>query len=1164
MPSPVPQHVAATQPAKTSILDRMKLRWKKIKIKRRPRPLPTDQTPRGPAPVAADLVQVPPAADGIQRQTSSAPALSADHLSSLPAQTASSASRLAVEQSAEQIPLSRGSQLQPDPTLKDSLNQPPAITVPVSESFAASTTDRELENTNTSQTTTEARYVPLWDRAVKSLEEAKSEHVDRLKEYLKDDDNEITLADRIGDMLNERYDRVRGKDATSQSQWRKYLQRTTKSISSTQTLGMAIARLDPHGIAPIVLGGLYCLVQVAGGSQSSSAINATMEIADLIALWDCVEELQIKRNKNSELQKSYEELSGEVVKMYKAVIVLLGTMMVYFNSKRRQVSNVLVPQNSEWENMTKQMESHEKNCNILKRIQNKKEAQERDSKILDWISLHDTRGAFKEVEDHNKIVTKDKTTDETVTTYVTRTHCQWLVDDPTFKEWCVSGDDSVLWLNGTIGTGKTTLMARAIHTMKTLPRIEMKAYPLAMFFFKKAKSGSLLSVEACLGSLLRQLSWDYATSSIVPAAERRYNDFKNKREGNSSLLTPDCLKLLVDIIAKREVYIMIDAIDECEMPGELLEVLKKLMLRLEEVRDRAGKLHLMICGRSDQSVSDYFPSCSTITTSSTASSADQLTFIELKLEERSRVKSGAMFFKRGKEFPDRLKNILTEKANGLFRWIEIQIQYFTETSFDYLQSIEEDLESIEKRTTKPELNEEYARLFNRLGKRERIRERALKMLKFIACSFVPLSAATLAEAINASEAGPTKYEMKVDDVHRYLVGFVTKVCVTHDPYKENYHEKCVLELAHSSVLEYLVDDEATDENFTTLAQHSEAAALCFAAMSSKHKQGSGPDVNNLDEVREEGLINHRNHRKYLSDLCFYSCRYWPEHCKVAFAELGSHAVVEAACSFILSDAYWTWNTLVRDLTETLGTVRYSLLRSVWHQPGRKTPGFVIVAYDLTHLLEFPEICKLVKLNDVNGMQRFLFEASLMCSKRTTVERILERCPEKFSCDIESYLPLAFNKRSPEAVERVLQSSGGNFFAMMAVVYLLKHVLRTLSSKYSDPDHEKIAKHLLEWLKGVPDMWGPDGAGWTLIRSATRRTAQQLLIEHVSGFEGPGNVQRLVRMELLRIRDSSDQAEQDAAEPNSGSYVVDQLAQAVKRDNGEILHEAGESDLLGMP
>lgn len=159
-----------------------------------------------------------------------------------------------------------------------------------------------------------------------------------LEKNLKDLGNRASLADDIGQMLEERHEKIRAKDGVSQSRTRKFFTRGAKFVVATKDLGMGLARLDPHKIAPVVLGGVYCLSQyIVGATEVDlAAIEVTIEIAEIFALWNYLEERQMNKQHNQQLRVLYEELGGAIARMYEVAIVLLGTLMKYFDSKWRK------------------------------------------------------------------------------------------------------------------------------------------------------------------------------------------------------------------------------------------------------------------------------------------------------------------------------------------------------------------------------------------------------------------------------------------------------------------------------------------------------------------------------------------------------------------------------------------------------------------------------------------------------------------------------------------------------------------------------------------------------------------------------------------------------------------------------------------------------------
>lgn len=178
------------------------------------------------------------------------------------------------------------------------------------------------------------------------------------------------------------------------------------------------------------------------------------------------------------------------------------------------------------------------------------------------------------------------------------------------------------------------------------------------------------------------------------------------------------------LVSDRDTYIMIDAIDECKDPEGLLQLLRELTLALNEDIDEHEPLHLKLCSRVDQPIQDYFHDCVTIPMSPAASEADQTFYIESEIDRMSKLKSGSLFFSSEKRYTDRLKKILIEKAEGLFRWTEIQIEKFMKRRREEGE-IEDEFEWLESHTTHPEVNKESARLFDS------------KMPKLVSCCFIP-------------------------------------------------------------------------------------------------------------------------------------------------------------------------------------------------------------------------------------------------------------------------------------------------------------------------------------------------------------------------------------------------------------------------------------------
>lgn len=133
--------------------------------------------------------------------------------------------------------------------------------------------------------------------------------------------------------------------------------------------------------------------------------------------------------------------------------------------------------------------------NVKDRIKAMKNSQELNAKILMTISKYDFRKAYKNVLRKTEI---DRRYDD---------RCAWFIDDQKFKNWATMSNDAILLLEGSKGTDKTIVMARAISEVLNSDEVQLHDKKFVMFFFQKIEADfSLLTAKKCLQSLVRQFS----------------------------------------------------------------------------------------------------------------------------------------------------------------------------------------------------------------------------------------------------------------------------------------------------------------------------------------------------------------------------------------------------------------------------------------------------------------------------------------------------------------------------------------------------------------------------------------------------------------------------------------------------------------------------------
>jgi len=668
-----------------------------------------------------------------------------------------------------------------------------------------------------------------------------------------------------------------------------------KSILLTKDLGMALARLDPYRIAPVVVTGIYCILQIVeGGDEDINRSKQYMKgIFQIVAYWTCVEEYEIGEDTNRELQKKCNELEKRVVEMYKEIIQLLVTLISYSKSKwgmcmlslsqsvktintsiTEQTKNALIPKTKEWEHQKMHISSLHHDLTLLRsEIAIIKEASAKSATILKWISSHQFLTEYNEVQSRTGKGSKYESS------------CEWLTVAKSFQEWCEPGQSSTLWLRGTIGTGKTALMSRAMRHVRKFQRNDFGVCQLATFFFRKA-SAATLDEECCFRSLVRQLSWDSIELKVKPLMKREYEKFQNRQASDNSLTTADCIKLLVSLLNDAEVYIMIDGIDECEESGKLLKMLKDITP--DPTKESKGHLHLMLCGRNDLPIREHYLQCPIIESTSDASKKDHDIFVKTEIERLQEQLPGSRFAMSTQNFPQKFEKELKRCGQGFFRWTEIQLQYLWANS-DLSDELKEELEKLSTRIPADDLvkkdgrdlNREYERLLKRAGLYPARRELTIKMLKLITCSVPPLSTEMIAHAITVSEAQSERDKVDEELVQKRLTGFVNPLGDDRGIWGSSG-----IALAHASVYEYLIFAEETRDDFALFAQHSQAASICFASVS---------------HGAQSPLADAFEGHAHLS---------WPRHCKEAYANTLDKArldeLVKDIAKFISSNQRLPW------------------------------------------------------------------------------------------------------------------------------------------------------------------------------------------------------------------------------------------------------------------
>ncbi|KAF8196089.1 ectomycorrhiza-induced ankyrin-domain/NACHT-domain-containing protein [Pholiota molesta] len=355
--------------------------------------------------------------------------------------------------------------------------------------------------------------------------------------------------------------------------------------------------------------------------------------------------------------------------------------------------------------------------------------------------------------------------------------CSWFLDGERFREFQEKAN--FLWIKGKAGSGKTIMCSSIIEKIDQLHK-EIPSITFAYFFFDgRDEQKDLQLHDKLIRSLILQLS---RQCDGIPAALVELHGGGYQQPSTKSLE-----HALYDLISAMPlVYIIIDSLDECAERQELLEWIKGIISR------KISTLHMVVVSRPERDIEDVLqlldPDC--IDLAKEYANHDITIYVEEQLSALSAVK------KWDEVTQTIIKSTLTERAEGMFRWVALQLMELKKCS-NY-RSVLNQLENLPKG-----LYETYDRILSKVDN-EADRTDTRTFLQWLCFSVRPMSLAELAETIAMDfdmEDGP-----QYIPAHRYWD-------------QRDVLEKCAglitesegqVKLAHFSIKEYLLSKHLSE------------------------------------------------------------------------------------------------------------------------------------------------------------------------------------------------------------------------------------------------------------------------------------------------------------------------------------------------------------------
>ncbi|QYS97700.1 hypothetical protein H0G86_004921 [Trichoderma simmonsii] len=177
----------------------------------------------------------------------------------------------------------------------------------------------------------------------------------------------------------------------------------------------------------------------------------------------------------------------------------------------------------------------------------------------------------------------------------------WILEDPRFKNW-VNGNtrtESVLYLNGMPGSGKTTLVSLIVEYMLS-HRKNLNGIVTFFYFGRRSQNGINKTANSMLRGLLAQiLDQDDTLRECIYQKCAGLNKFAIHPELFLQELVEECLS------GQQRVWIILDGLDDCEGVSEVDRTESRRVLEwfqskiLSRNMSQNGSVRLLISGQRD-------------------------------------------------------------------------------------------------------------------------------------------------------------------------------------------------------------------------------------------------------------------------------------------------------------------------------------------------------------------------------------------------------------------------------------------------------------------------------------------------------------------------------------------------------------------------------------
>ncbi|KAM6484265.1 hypothetical protein HDV62DRAFT_389352 [Trichoderma sp. SZMC 28011] len=432
--------------------------------------------------------------------------------------------------------------------------------------------------------------------------------------------------------------------------------------------------------------------------------------------------------------------------------------------------------------------------------------------------------------------------------------CEWLLKHRKFLEWEESSCSSTLWLQGSIGAGKSYLTSKVIDRYFFDNEAQGKTDEGFAYFYCSRSDTTRRDPKSVYQSYIRQLS----QLNHYPTGMHKniFDLYRKAKKEQRQLSMPECKAALSELLKSYpRTTLVLDALDECEVDArkEIVLVLRSL------ATDAERPVKIYIASRKEPDIERNLGSGNLIEIGTSDNKGDIEKYIE---QEMTRFNQEWESVSQGTR--EEVKRTITDQSDGMFRWAYLQWEQLKKFKTD--QSIRERLGKLPK-----SLEHAYDEICSQNeGYELTILQRAIK---WVLCAAEPLSNELLLWAIRLETQTDSKAEAALTLSSPVTQSTLESICsnlIVRDSRLK------VWKFPHASAAEYF---EGRHKDWTTRA-HEDVAILLISYLIDCYSEWRIPHWNESRNL-SLGAVDLDDYLNFGHPLQDYARKFWAWHARSA-------------------------------------------------------------------------------------------------------------------------------------------------------------------------------------------------------------------------------------------------------------------------------------------